>query len=105
MQQEAVFSVCRTHKLAHSGLNGGVIAGYKKYTHLVHVCIEQKVPTHVTRQKRYIRQVDFRKECFIIQVGTGFIARDDKCRSAALINTLSANNQKQKGVLSAQNND
>lgn len=86
MLQEVVFYVCRTHKSAHSGLNGGVIARYKKYTHLLHVCIEQKVPTHVSRQKRRIRQVDFRKQCFIIQVGTGFIARVYKCQSAVLIN-------------------
>jgi len=101
MLQAVVFSVCRTDKLAHSGLNDGVIARYKKYTHLLHVCIEQKVPTYVSRQKRDIRQVDFRKQCFIIHIGTGFIARDYKCQSAVLINTLSANNQKQKGVLSA----
>jgi hypothetical protein len=101
MLQEVVFSVCRTHKLAHSGLNGIVIARYKKYTHLLHVCVEQKVPTHVSRQKRCMRQVEFRKQCFIIQVGTEFIARVYKCQRAVLINTLSANNQKQKGTLSA----
>jgi hypothetical protein len=47
----------------------------KKNTHLLHVGTEQKVPTYVSRQKRHIREVDFRKKCFIIQVGTGFIAR------------------------------
>jgi len=98
MQQEVVFSVCRTHKLAHSGLNGGVIARYKKYTHVPHVCVEQKVPTHVSSQKRHIREVDFRKERFIIQARIGFIARVCKCQSVVLINTLSANNRKQKGV-------
>ena len=75
MLQEVVFSVRRTHKLAHSVLSGGLIARYKKYTHLLHVCIKQKVPTHVSRQKRHIREVDFRIQCFIIQVGAGFIAR------------------------------
>ena len=102
MLQEVVFSVHRTYKLAHSGLNGGLIARYKKYTHLLHVCIEQKVPTHASRQKRHIREVDFRKQCFIIQVGAGFIARVYMCQSAVLINTLSVNNQKKKkGVPSA----
>jgi len=48
MLQEVVFSVCRTYKLAHSGLNVGVMARYKKYTHLLHVCIGQKVPTHLS---------------------------------------------------------
>jgi len=80
MLQEVVFSVCRTHKLAHSGLNGGVVVRYKKYTHLLHVCIEQKVPTYVSRQKRYIREADFRKQRFIIQVRTRFIARVYKCQ-------------------------
>jgi hypothetical protein len=39
---------------------------------------------------------DFRIQCFIVQVSTGFIARVYTCQSAVLINTLSANNQKQK---------